>query len=161
MNSTQPSMAKWQHLPIYARRALQTLEDNISDIEEIVAFNERQAALLTNQSKKSSMQLKLTVPLTIKTSSGKTMELLPVPMDNGFPSGTIAPWHNLWCKFLKAGGQRITCDGQQINRIQHFMREHGTEALSEDGEVAFTVAGTELVECDPSVCMNAQEETTI
>lgn len=44
MSSTQPSMAKWQHLPIYARRALQLLEDNISDIEEIVAFNEGLAA---------------------------------------------------------------------------------------------------------------------
>lgn len=154
-------MAKWQHLPIYARRALQLLEDNISDIEEIVAFNEGLAVGINNQPKKSAMQLKLTVPLTIKTSAGKTLELLPVPMDNGFPSGTIAPWHNLWCKFLKAGGQRIPCDGRQINRIQVYMREHGTEALSEDGEVAFTVAGNELVECDPSVCMNAHDEAAL
>lgn len=161
MSSTQPSMAKCQHLPIYARRALQLLEDNISDIEEIVAFNEGLAAGLNNHPKKSAMQLKLTVPLTIKTSAGKTLELLPVPMDNGFPSGTIAPWHNLWCKFLKPGRQRIPCDGHEINRIQHYMREHGTEALSEDGEVAFTVAGNELVECDPSVCMNAHDEAAV
>jgi hypothetical protein len=37
------------------------------------------------------------------------------------------------------------------------MREHGTEALSEDGIDAFTVAGNNLVECDPSVCMKAEE----
>ncbi len=31
------------------------------------------------------------------------------------------------------------------------MRQHGTEALTEDGNTAFTVAGYVLQECDPSV----------
>lgn len=98
------------------------------------------------------MKLILTAPLRIKTLAGKQLELMPVPMRNGFPSGTVAPWENLWCKFLKAGGQRMPCDGADINRVQAYMRQHGTEALSEDGEVAFTVAGNALVECCPEVC---------
>jgi hypothetical protein len=29
------------------------------------------------------------------------------------------------------------------------MRLHQTEALSEDGEIAFTIVGNELIECRP------------
>lgn len=98
------------------------------------------------------MKLILTAPLRIKTLAGQTLELLPVPMANGFPSGTVAPWSNLWCEFLKPGGRRLQCDGADINRVQDYMRKHGTEALSEDGESAYTVAGNALVECRPEVC---------
>lgn len=98
------------------------------------------------------MKLILTAPLRIKTLAGRTLDLLPVPMANGFPSGTCSPWKNLWCEFLKPQGLRLPCDGADINRVQAYMRQHGTEALSEDGEIAFTVAGNALVECLPEVC---------
>lgn len=98
------------------------------------------------------MKLIMTAPLRIKTLAGQTLELLPVPMRHGFPSGTVAPWKSLWCQFLKTNGQRLPCDGADINRVQAYMGQHGTEALSEDGEVAFTVAGNALVECCPEVC---------
>lgn len=98
------------------------------------------------------MKLIITAPLRIKTLSGKTLDLLPVPMAYGFPSGTCAPGKNLWSKFLKPQGLRLACDGADISRAQSYMQQHGTEALSEDGEVAFTVAGNALVECLPEIC---------
>ncbi len=107
------------------------------------------------------MKLILTSPLRIKTLAGQTLELLPVPMANGFPSGTVAPWSNLWCEFLKLGGRRLQCDGADINRVQDYMRTHGTEALSEDGESAYTVAGNALVECCPAVCGKVSEDPSL
>ena len=98
------------------------------------------------------MKLIMTAPLRVKTLAGKQLDLMPVPMRNGFPSGTCEPWNNQWCEFLKAGGQLLPCDGVNISLVQAYMRQHGSEALSEDGEVAFTVAGNALVECCPEVC---------
>ena len=104
------------------------------------------------------MKLILTAPLRIKTLAGKTFELLPVPMANGFPSGTVPPWPSLWSDFMKPGGRRMACDGADINRVQAYMGQHGTEALSEDGVTAYTVHGNALVECLPEVCGEVGEE---
>lgn len=106
------------------------------------------------------MQLLLTAPLRIKTTAGQVLELLPIPMANGFPSETIAPWSALWCQFLKPNGRRMPCEAQAITAAQRYMRQHGTEALSEDGLVAFTVDGDALVECLPQVCNQIEGVTT-
>lgn len=98
------------------------------------------------------MKIKLTAPLFVRTKRSRKLELLPVPMKNGFPSGTTSPYKSQWAEFLKPAGQRLPLQVEDVNRIQSYMRRHGTEALSEDGTTAFTIAGCELVECDPAVC---------
>lgn len=93
------------------------------------------------------MQLILTIPLTLGTK-GHELDLLPVHMSNGFPSKDS----KTWLKFLKAGGRRVQLSSTDANKAQAYMKQNGTEALSEDGEIAFTIAGDNLVECDPQVC---------
>lgn len=97
------------------------------------------------------MQLKLTAPLSIQTATGKTLELLPVHMADGYPSKKP----ELWSAFLKPGAQRLACDKAEINKVQDYMCLHRTEALSEDCETAYTVLGDGLVECLPEVCNSA------
>jgi hypothetical protein len=98
------------------------------------------------------MRLKITTPLVVTTSDGTKLELLPVPMKNPYPSGTRAGWPCLWPDFVKCDGQVHPCDGSEIARVQQYMQLHETEALSEDGELAFTVSGPFLRECCPDVC---------
>jgi hypothetical protein len=95
------------------------------------------------------MKLKLTAPLEIAAISGAKLELLPVPMTVGFPSSKGAPWQSYWTMFLKPNGKRIPVDPDAVRNAQEYMRLHQTEALSEDGEIAFTIVGNELIECRP------------
>jgi hypothetical protein len=98
------------------------------------------------------MILKIAPPLVITTSNGIRLELLPVPMKNPYPSGTVLGWPCLWPDFVKRDGQAHACDETEIARVQAYMKLHATEALSEDGELAFTVSGSFLRECCPEVC---------
>ena len=97
------------------------------------------------------MHTLLTAPLQLSVN-GKTMMFLPVPMTNGFPSRSLSASGGLWIRFLKSNGRRIELDEKDTSRVRAYMRQHGTEALTEDGNTAFTVAGYVLQECDPSVC---------
>lgn len=95
------------------------------------------------------MQLLLCSPLTVRhLVSGKAYELLPVPMAAPIPSRQP----ELWLRFLRPQGRFVPITSDDAERVQSFMRRHGTEALSDDGEIAWTLAGSRLVECDPSVC---------
>lgn len=95
------------------------------------------------------MQLKLTTPLVIRVLPRKKMELLPVRMEV-IPSS--AP--GTWALFMRPNGGRLCCDAGEATRIQEYMRLHGTEALSEDGETAYTLHGAGLVECNPDAFSN-------
>ena len=92
------------------------------------------------------MNLILTVPLNIKTKTGRTLELMPVVM-SGMPSSRS----DIFVQFLKTGSPRIEIDDATVNNIQAYMRKHKSEAVTEDGNVAWTIAGLTLVECDPDV----------
>jgi len=95
------------------------------------------------------MQLLITIPLKIKNRvSGTRYDLLPVHMNNAIPSSNS----ELWLRFLVKGGKSIPLSRDDADRVQQYMRQHGFEALSEDGQTAFTLAGERLVECDTSVC---------
>lgn len=98
------------------------------------------------------MQLKLVPPLVVQTAMHGELEFLPVAMDNGFPSTTPA----LLLKFLVPQGHRIPISPREADRCQRYMKQHGSEALSHDSELAFTVAGNALIQCNPEVC-NASE----
>lgn len=95
------------------------------------------------------MQLKLTTPLETKVLPRKKLELLPVRMDV-LPSS--AP--STWALFMRPNGARLCCAAGEAARIQDYMRLHGTEALSEDGETAYTLHGDCLVECNPDALAN-------
>ncbi len=98
------------------------------------------------------MQLELTVPLNIKTEEGKSFEFLPVRMDFGFPSTRPS----LWAKFQEVNSiraKRYCVSDVDCDRIQAYMKKHNTEALSEDGETAFSITGGWLIRCNPEVCM--------
>lgn len=96
------------------------------------------------------MQILLTVPLKVQTAARKTIELLPVIMGNARPSEDPG----LFVRFLKKDGVRIPISPNEVLSVQRYMISNRTEALSEDGVRAFTIAGNALVECLPDVCMN-------
>lgn len=100
------------------------------------------------------MQLLLTVPLAVETELHSAIELLPVQMDIKRPSNIP----ELWLRFLKTEGKRIPVSPKQADRIQRYMLEHRTEALSEDGLQAFTISGDALVECVPEVCIQSKDQ---
>lgn len=97
------------------------------------------------------MNLVLTTPLRISTALGTVLELLPVAMAIGLPS-QYRQDPSLFVRFLKRNGQRVPIAPRELDRVQAYMARHATEALSEDGERAFTVHGNALVECVPKVC---------
>lgn len=92
------------------------------------------------------MQIKLTPPLTMKTVNKTKLELLPVYMPNGRPSSS-GP--NGWNAFINHSGMKLHIESADAQRVQDYMRAHDTEALSEDGEMAFTLFGNQLIECSP------------
>lgn len=94
------------------------------------------------------MQLHVVVPLSIETASNGILELMPVVMKGGLPSKKPANWQ----KFLKTEGKRIPISPITTSKCQRYMQQHNTEALSEDGMVAYTIAGNALVECLPEDC---------
>ncbi|WP_234265114.1 hypothetical protein [Hydrogenophaga sp. NFH-34] len=93
------------------------------------------------------MQLLLTKSLNITSKNGVALELFPVHMENGFPSRDPG----LWLDFLYPPSKENTHELSAIEceKAQDYMRKHQTEALSEDGEKAFTIAGDRLVRCKP------------
>lgn len=97
----------------------------------------------------------VTTPLEVMALCGRPLALIPVPMANGFPSGAN-PWYpSLWVKFLKSAkplGLRRSIRVEDVSRIQGYVRKYQTEALSEDGLTALTIAGYQLVECESDVC---------
>lgn len=103
------------------------------------------------------MQLKLVPPLVIDTATHGEIELLPVVMETGRPSDTPA----LWLKFLVPSGFRIPVGPREIDKCQRYMSTHGSEALSPDGEIAFTVAGNALIQCSPEVCNPSESEEEV
>lgn len=70
---------------------------------------------------------------------------MPVHMTGQPPSADPSSW----LRFLKTGGIRIPIAPADAERCQRYMRQHSTEALSEDGVTAYTIAGNALVECLP------------
>lgn len=91
------------------------------------------------------MQIHLTPPLVVKTALGTRLELMPVHMQDPKPSSVP----DRWLRFLKTEGKRIPISPTEAERCQRYMRQHETEALSEDAETAYTIAGNALVECLP------------
>jgi hypothetical protein len=102
------------------------------------------------------MQIHLTPPLIVRTLNGRSLELLPVVM-TGLP--TSDP--KVFIQFLKLSGRRIPIDQIESDKCLRYMRQHQTEALTEDGETAFTVTDA-LVECQPDLAneLLAQLEVT-
>ena len=95
------------------------------------------------------MYLTLTIPLTIRhLVSCKTYQMLPVPMAQSTPSTDPT----LWRKFLKVGGRVLPISKEDTARVRQYMQQHQTEALSVDGEVAYTLNGEFLAECMPQAC---------
>lgn len=100
------------------------------------------------------MQLLITTPLTVQTCTGQALELLPVPMHIGTPSRHSS----LFARFLKRQGRRLALTASEAAKVQAYMRQHGTEALSEDGDVAWTLCGDGLAECLPEVCARPADD---
>lgn len=99
------------------------------------------------------MQIHLTVPITVHTAKKRKLELLPVIQDIPRPSDDA----NLLGRFLKPGGVQVPLLPGQSALIQSYMLRNKTEALSEDGIVAFTLQGDMLIECLPEVGMTPTE----
>jgi hypothetical protein len=72
------------------------------------------------------------------------LELLPVVTEPQATQGNTVRLGD----FLKPGGRRLALDKPAVQKVQQYMLAHNTEALSEDGVVAFTVHGDGLAECD-------------
>jgi hypothetical protein len=102
---------------------------------------------------KEKMQLLITPPLNVQTAMAGILEMMPVRVDISKPSKVP----ELWLRFLKTGGRRIPLSPVEASRCQQYMQQHNTEAISEDGITAFTVAGNSLIECLPEVCMNTSD----
>jgi hypothetical protein len=81
--------------------------------------------------------------ISIKTLSGKVLNLRPVPMVR-LPSKCNADWNKFQRQHV-VGGALSDVDS---NRLQAFMRANETEALT-DGTYFFTVAGPGLAYCAP------------
>lgn len=93
----------------------------------------------------NAMQIHLTVPLIVRTTSRKKLELMPVVMGDKLPSQSGA----VFAQFIKPLGDRLSLDKTEVEKVQAYMLKYGTEALSEDGSVAYTIHGDGLVECLP------------
>ena len=92
------------------------------------------------------MQVLLTASLDIVAIKRRKLGLLPVIMNVVPTHGTEA-----WLKFIKKNGVRYACTPETIGQVQAYMARQNTAAVSDDGDVAFTVEGNELVECLPDV----------
>lgn len=79
--------------------------------------------------------------------NAKTKEFSPVVMGGVRPSGNA----DLWAKFVSASSmpKAIDLTQDQFNAVRFYMEQNGTQAISEDGIKAFTVAHGRLVQCDP------------
>lgn len=74
--------------------------------------------------------------------------LLPVPMLHARPSSDSKQFAG----FYKARGKLISLHEDDVLRVRKYMERFATEALTSDGQMAFTLHGNQLMECDPMVC---------
>lgn len=74
--------------------------------------------------------------------------LLPVPMLNPRPSSNPQQF----AAFYKPLGKLISLHEDDALRVRKYMERFNTEALTSNGQVAFTLHGNQLMECDPLVC---------
>lgn len=73
--------------------------------------------------------------------------LLPVPMLHRPSSDS-----KQFAGFYKARGKLIALHEDDALRVRKYMERFQTEALTSDGQMAFTLHGNQLMECDPMVC---------
>ncbi len=74
--------------------------------------------------------------------------LLPVQMLHPRPSSEP----QLFARFYKPLGKLIPLHGDDALRVRRYMERFNTEALTSDGQTAFTLHGNQLRECDPLAC---------
>ena len=74
--------------------------------------------------------------------------LLPVPMLHPRPSADPKQFAG----FYKPRGKLISLHEDDVLRVRKYMERFQTEALTSDGQMAFTLHGNQLMECDPMVC---------
>lgn len=99
------------------------------------------------------MQLELTGPLIVRPLQGGKLELLPVRMEK-LPTWKPA----VFTGFLKPQGQRIALTPRDIDAVQAYMRQYSTDAVSEDGLIAFTLSQDGLLECLPDTAEQLFDE---
>lgn len=93
--------------------------------------------------------LKNVTPLLLcGLSQPAAIALLPVPMLNPRPSGDPQTF-SAFCKPL---GKLIPLHEDDALRVRKYMDRFATEALTANGQAAFTLHGNHLLECDPGVC---------
>ncbi len=90
------------------------------------------------------MLIHITPPLKVSAATGSDIEVMPVVMET-LPSCS----DDQWASFLKPDGRRIPLSPKEAQKVQEYMRQNRTDAVSEDSNVAFTVSGNALVECLP------------
>lgn len=85
-------------------------------------------------------------PLLIRSLTAPVMyTLLPVPM-RALP--TQDP--DLFSAFLQPLGKKLSLHEDDAHRVRKYMARHHTEALTSDGQIAFTLHGNQLMQCDPA-----------
>ncbi|WP_300649336.1 hypothetical protein [Hydrogenophaga sp.] len=99
------------------------------------------------------MHLLLTLPITLRSLvKPKKLDFNPVVMSGPLPSKSP----DLWRRFLKPGGKTVAISASDSAKVRAYMQEHSTEAISEDGLVAFTLQDDGfLVECLPDQLVEA------
>lgn len=88
-------------------------------------------------------------PLLVSSMSEPVaVALLPVPMFHARPSSDP----QRFAAFYKPAGKLIPVHEDDALRVRKYMERFNTEALTSDGQLAFTLHGNQLMECDPLVC---------
>lgn len=82
--------------------------------------------------------------LKIKTISGSEYDLKPVPIPRMPSQDSVT-----WIKFQKMHVPGTALSESEQDKVQRYMREHKTEALT-DGNHNYTLAGGMLAHCTPS-----------
>lgn len=86
--------------------------------------------------------------LVCSLSEPVAIALLPVPMLQPRPSSDPKQYAG----FYKARGKLISLHEDDVLRVRKYMQRFETEALTSDGQMAFTLHGNQLMECDPLAC---------
>jgi hypothetical protein len=91
----------------------------------------------------TNQDLHMQSELIITTNAGIKLTLKPVPM-------TVLPsdYPALWLKFQGSHIPGGALPEETIDKVQRFMRQHRTEALT-DGQRNLTIAGPRLAVCFP------------
>lgn len=91
--------------------------------------------------------------LVCSLSQPVAIALLPVPMLRSRPSEDP----QLFARFYKPQGKLIAIHEDDALRVRKYMHRHNTECLTSDGQMAFTLHGNQLMECDPLACGQPSE----